>query len=94
MAIEMADGDPPNINEPPLRALLLIVTKEPPTVKDPSNWSSSFVDFLSKCLQRDPRDRWSAEQLLRHPFISTACDQAKLVSAVEQTKRQLLRQAK
>ena len=29
---------------------------------------SQFVDFLSHCLQPNPQHRWSAEQLLAHPF--------------------------
>ncbi|KAJ8446185.1 hypothetical protein Cgig2_015956 [Carnegiea gigantea] len=29
-------------------------------------------DFLDKCLNRDPRRRWSCDQLLRHPFLLPA----------------------
>ncbi len=94
MAIEMADGDPPLIDEPPLRALLLIVTKDPPTVKDPSKWSNTFLDFLSRCLQAEPSQRASSEELLHHPFLKLASGKDGLVSAVEETKRQLLKGSK
>ncbi|KAH7372502.1 hypothetical protein KP509_17G007400 [Ceratopteris richardii] len=33
--------------------------------------SSQAKDFLSKCLRRDPAERWTAEQLLQHPFVMT-----------------------
>ncbi|KAL5218066.1 hypothetical protein ABZP36_018750 [Zizania latifolia] len=32
--------------------------------------SDSCRDFLDKCLRRDAGERWSCEQLLRHPFLS------------------------
>ncbi len=90
MAIEMADGEPPLINEPPLRALLLIVTREPPTVANPTNWSKDFLDFISQCLQSNSTKRASAEVLLKHPFIIRACEKDQLVHCVEETKRRLL----
>lgn len=93
MAIEMADGEPPLIDEPPLRALLLIITKDPPTVKDPSSWSDEFNDFLAKCLTADPLDRPNVEELLKHPFIQKACEKDGLKPLVKKTKKHLLKKA-
>lgn len=45
-------------------------TYTPPTLSSTSSWSPYFKDFLSKCLTIDPRDRWTAEALLRHSFIT------------------------
>eukprot|EP00299_Pterocystis_sp_00344_P011209 c5185_g1_i1.p1 GENE.c5185_g1_i1~~c5185_g1_i1.p1 ORF type:complete len:493 (+),score=128.15 c5185_g1_i1:50-1480(+) len=90
MLIEMADGQPPLIDEPPLRALLLIVTNEPPTVKTPSQWSPAMLEFLSLCLKAKAALRPSAEQLLEHPFLKVACEKEELRPAVENTKRKLL----
>eukprot|EP00483_Globobulimina_turgida_P011131 UN11152 len=29
-----------------------------------------LIDFLNKCVERDPEVRWSALQLLKHPFLN------------------------
>lgn len=31
--------------------------------------SNNCIDFLSKCLQFNPSERWSALELLGHPFL-------------------------
>lgn len=35
----------------------------------PKDMSEIGKDFLSKCLQRDPSKRWSAQKLLDHPYV-------------------------
>jgi len=75
-AIEMAEGEPPLLHELPLRALLLITINDSPTLKDQQKWSRPFIHFLSRCVEIKPEKRASAEQLLMHPFIATACTQA------------------
>ncbi|KAI4331157.1 hypothetical protein MLD38_029372 [Melastoma candidum] len=47
-----------------------ICMNDPPEA--PAGASREFKDFLSRCLQREPSRRWSASQLLRHPFITMA----------------------
>ncbi|KAG0482648.1 hypothetical protein HPP92_010732 [Vanilla planifolia] len=41
---------------------------EPPEL--PETASSDFRDFISRCLQKESRKRWSVSQLLAHPFIA------------------------
>ncbi|KAG0490998.1 hypothetical protein HPP92_007861 [Vanilla planifolia] len=36
----------------------------------PAWLSEEGKDFILKCLQRDPKQRWTAEQLLCHPFVA------------------------
>ena len=66
-AMEMADGDPPYINEPQGRVIFNIVKKNPPPIK--SKWSDLFRDFVSKCLVKNANDRPSASELLEHPCL-------------------------
>ena len=40
--------------------------------------SNELNDFLGQALQRDPRQRASAAQLLLHPFLNKACSNAEL----------------
>lgn len=49
-ALEMAEGEPPLLHEPPLRALLLISINPSPRLKDPNKWSRGFVHFLASSL--------------------------------------------
>ncbi|KAE9977421.1 hypothetical protein EG328_002070 [Venturia inaequalis] len=72
MAIEMVEGEPPYLNESPLRALFLIATNGTPQLKDPDNLTEMFHDFLNLALKVDPEKRASAHDLLMHPLIGMA----------------------
>ncbi|CAN6445579.1 unnamed protein product [Victoria cruziana] len=40
------------------------------TPEIPSNLSEQGKDFLRRCLERDPRRRWTPQMLLQHEFVS------------------------
>jgi len=73
MIMEMAEGEPPYMDYPPLRALFLITTKGIPPLKDQNKWSREFHDFLQKCLDVKVQTRPEAAELLRHPFLLKSC---------------------
>lgn len=44
--------------------------RDPLESKMPKNSSKEALDFLYKCLDKDPAKRFNCEQLLRHPYFS------------------------
>ncbi|XAR73995.1 Mitogen-activated protein kinase kinase kinase [Bertholletia excelsa] len=69
MVAEMLSGGP---------AWRIGVGEEVPEI--PEKLSAEGKDFLGKCFVKDPRERWTAEMLLRHPFVVDHDDDRDTVS--------------
>ncbi|KAF9006182.1 kinase-like domain-containing protein [Cyathus striatus] len=65
MAIEMIEGEPPYLNQNPLKALYLIATNGTPQIQNPENLSPVFTDYLAKTLEVDAEKRPTATELLQ-----------------------------
>lgn len=61
----MIEGEPPYLNQNPLKALYLIATNGTPTIANPENLSTIFRDYLSKTLEVDVEKRPDAPTLLQ-----------------------------
>ncbi|KAK6993977.1 serine/threonine-protein kinase PAK 2, partial [Biomphalaria glabrata] len=72
MIIEMLEGEPPYLNETPLKAIYRIATKGKPEIKDEHKLSPELKDFIHKCLEVEVEHRASAAQLLEHPLLKKA----------------------
>ncbi|KAK2946050.1 putative serine/threonine protein kinase [Blattamonas nauphoetae] len=96
-AIELAKGVPPLFDLHPMKVLFLIPNNPPPSLDEsdpegkgdvPSKWSKEFRSFVSTCLVKDPKNRPTAKDLLKHKFIKNAKKNSILVPLVERKRKQ------
>lgn len=85
-ALELANGEPPYADIHPMKVLFLI-PKNPPPRLDGGAFSRAFQDFIACCLQRDPKDRPTAKDLLKHPFMRKARKTTYLTELIERYTR-------
>ncbi|KAI1408727.1 Pkinase-domain-containing protein [Hypoxylon sp. FL1857] len=84
-ALELANGEPPYADIHPMKVLFLIPKNPPPRLE--GNFTKAFKDFVELCLQRDPKERPAARDLLKHPFIRKAKKTSCLTELIERYSR-------
>ncbi|OAQ87635.1 serine/threonine-protein kinase 24 [Purpureocillium lilacinum] len=84
-ALELANGEPPYADIHPMKVLFLIPKNPAPRLE--GNFTKAFKDFVELCLQRDPKDRPTARDMLRHPFIRKAKKTTYLTELIERHSR-------
>jgi len=87
MIIEMVEGEPPFYNEPPLQVMRKIRDMPvSPTLKNPRGVSLRLANFIEKMLNRDPKQRATASELLKHPFLLKAGPTEMIVPLLSQCR--------
>jgi serine/threonine protein kinase len=85
-ALELLKGYAPYSSYAPMQVLLKTIREPPPSIKSYVDApgaatvpvSDRFNKFVARCLQRDPRARSSAHDLLEDPFIKRSLRPEKL----------------
>ncbi|XP_064260794.1 serine/threonine-protein kinase PAK 3-like [Passer domesticus] len=89
VGIEMVEREVPCWNETPGTPQLMIATGGKQKLRQPNLFSPCLRDFLSCCLQTDEARRWSAKNLLQHPFITSAEPVSTLAPLINSVKRRM-----
>ncbi|XP_071281561.1 serine/threonine-protein kinase PAK 3-like [Agelaius tricolor] len=87
MGLEMVEGEAPYQREARLRVFELIERNGPPKLQHPRHHSALLRDFLRCCLQADEDRRWSAQELLQHPFVTSGNPASSLAALIISAKQ-------
>ena len=82
-AIELARRQPPYASVHPLKVLFMIPKNPPPSLEG-DEYSHSFKAFVQLCLAKDPRERPSAQDLLRSPFLRSPSPTQELTAVIRE----------
>ncbi|KAF9173505.1 p21 protein (Cdc42 Rac)-activated kinase, partial [Mortierella sp. AD010] len=82
---EMLEGEPPHMNEPPLRAMFLIASGDLPPINHGGLASKRCISFLEACTMGESEERPCAKELLAHPFLELACDSSVMATLLSRT---------
>lgn len=91
-ALELAQGEPPYSDIHPMKVLFLIPKNPPPRLQ--GDFSKEFKNFVECCLRKEPRERPSAKDLLKHPFVRKAKKTTYLTELIERHERYMARHPK
>eukprot|EP00732_Lithocolla_globosa_P002139 Lithocolla_globosa_v1_NODE_1311_length_2682_cov_6.141606.p1 type:complete len:854 gc:universal NODE_1311_length_2682_cov_6.141606:97-2658(+) len=88
-AIELFEGHPPLFELPTMKCMYHILQQDPPTFAAPQNASDDFLNFVTICLKKSPKDRPSAAELLQHPFVASpsAAESGVVLELINRSKR-------
>ncbi|XP_054373954.1 serine/threonine-protein kinase PAK 3-like [Molothrus ater] len=87
VGLEMVEGEAPYQREARLRVFELIERNGPPKLQHPRHHSALLRDFLRCCLQADEDRRWSAQELLQHPFVTSGNPASSLAALIISAKQ-------
>lgn len=74
LIIELVQGEPPYYDQLPVQAMLQIMSKQRPPVKNLDKFSKQLQTVLDMCLEQEPENRASCSELVVHSFFKKACN--------------------
>jgi len=83
-AYELACGQPPLADVHPMRAIFQIPNSPPPRLPEEYGFSPQFCQFIECCLQKDPKSRLTAKELLRLPFFKEVSTEQQSIRIVNE----------
>jgi len=89
MCLECVEGEPPYMEHPALKALLMIVSQGIPPFKNEGGMSDLIKDFIKICTKMQAEDRPTARELLKHPFLSLGDEDVSFYEMVSKVKEDL-----
>ena len=86
--VELIEGAPPYCEFDSMKAMQKISTDGFPGFRIPKIMTKEFKDFVSKCVAKDPNNRWNAVQLMKHPWIQQvdSLDRAEVMKSLTETE--------
>ncbi|XP_005534549.1 PREDICTED: serine/threonine-protein kinase PAK 3-like [Pseudopodoces humilis] len=87
VTIEMVEGEPPYFQQTGAMARALIRQNGTPQLQEPRRLSALLRDFLECSLEPDEERRFSAQELLQHPFLSSAKPLSSLTPLITAAKQ-------
>eukprot|EP01116_Phalansterium_solitarium_P019532 TRINITY_DN5496_c0_g1_i1.p1 TRINITY_DN5496_c0_g1~~TRINITY_DN5496_c0_g1_i1.p1 ORF type:complete len:1067 (-),score=461.99 TRINITY_DN5496_c0_g1_i1:270-3470(-) len=85
--LELAEMNPPLHEIHPMKALMMIPMRDPPTFQQPDKWTRDFKDFVNQCLVKDPAHRKNCDELLVHPFVASVKPRPPLLELLAKRRR-------
>eukprot|EP01091_Cochliopodium_minus_P011563 TRINITY_DN3311_c0_g2_i2.p1 TRINITY_DN3311_c0_g2~~TRINITY_DN3311_c0_g2_i2.p1 ORF type:complete len:925 (-),score=275.28 TRINITY_DN3311_c0_g2_i2:403-3177(-) len=82
--IEMAEGFPPYHELEVEQAMKMVATKAPPSFSEPSKFSESITNFISRCLKRNASERSKAIDLMLDSFVIQTSGSDSLIPLVNE----------
>ena len=87
-ATELVEGVPPYSCYDPQKAMIRIIRNGFAGFRNPKNLSPEFKNFVFKCVHKNPKKRWTAWQLLSHPWIKQieTCNREEILKPLTETQ--------
>lgn len=82
--IEMYEAKPPYAEIHPMRAIFMIPSKPAPSIRDKTKCSNDLLDFVTRCLMKNPQERPTASELLQHKYIKNCVDGSILNDVIQE----------